>query len=123
MNAQTARIATQARDAGFQVAEIEQLRYNRWLLLLHTTAGERILALVQQRPLLTSNDVHDLAELMALRRPTAGLLVALDGHFSPTAQRSARELGLSNLTLSVGFPSAPASTAAAPAAAPALETL
>jgi hypothetical protein len=104
----SARELTQvARQAGYHVAAIEQLRPNRWLLTLDDDTGATTLALVQARPLLSSSDVQDLAEIVRLRRPDCGILLAYGGSFSPAAQRTFVELGAANLKLCTTLPPAP----------------
>lgn len=79
------------REAGYQLISIEQLRANRWLILAEAPEG-RVLILAQRRPLISAADVQDLAEQLRLSRVVVGYLLALDGHFSPEAQRTAAEL-------------------------------
>jgi hypothetical protein len=103
----SARELTQvARHAGYHVAAIEQLRPNRWLLTLNDDAGATILALVQARPLIGAADVQDLAELVRLRRPDCGILLAYGGSFTPAAQRTFIELGAAHLRLCTTLPPA-----------------
>ena len=84
-------LSTMVRDAGYQLICIKQLRANRWLLLAESPEGE-VLILAQQRPLISACDVQDLAELLRLSHANTGYLLALDGRFSPEAQRTAAEL-------------------------------
>jgi hypothetical protein len=77
-----------ARQAGYQVADAEQLRPNRWLLILADAVGRRLALLVQARPLISSADVLDLADIVRLRQLHSGVLLAYEGSFSPTAQRT-----------------------------------
>lgn len=107
MSTRTAEIAAQAREAGYQLEQIEQVRHNRWILVLREDAETRILALVQQRPLISAADVQDLAELLALGHYSYGLLIALEGRFSPVAHRTASELAKTRIILCHGFPAPP----------------
>src|SRR5215207_4461631 len=92
MRATSKQVATQARAAGYEVVAIEQLRTNRWVLVLRDNAGVSSIMLVQQRPLVGAADVQDLAELLRLHHSSDGILLALDGTFSPVAHRTALEL-------------------------------
>ena len=92
MHAKATELTRQARDAGYEVVQCEQLRANRWLLRLKDTTGELVLLMAQQRSLLTSADVQDLAELLYLYRCASGMLLAIDGTFSAEARRTATEL-------------------------------
>jgi hypothetical protein len=87
---------------------VEQVRSNRWLLTLKDTNEAIILALVQQRPLVSSADVQDLAELLHLRRSDRGILLALGGRFSSDAQRTAHELRQKQIHLCTSLPANPA---------------
>ena len=95
-----------AREAGYQVHAIEQLRPNRWLLTLREPSEAEVVLLVQARPLLSSTDVHDLAELVRLRRPQRGILLAIEGAFTPAARRTATELADERLQLCTVLPAA-----------------
>ncbi len=92
MNASSAQMVATAREAGYEPLSVEQLRPNRWLLTLRSPDGESILVLAQRRHLILAADVHDLVELLRLRRFKAGYLLAVDGRFSPEALAAAREL-------------------------------
>jgi hypothetical protein len=93
-----------ARQAGYQVADAEQLRPNRWLLILADAVGRRLALLVQARPLISSADVLDLADIVRLRQLHSGVLLAYEGSFSPTAQRTHQELADSRLRLCTALP-------------------
>ena len=95
-----------ARKAGYEVIEANQLRPNRWSLLLRSPAGTVLLVLAQCRPLITAADVQDLAELVRLRPSVQGVLLALDGVFSPAAQRTVAELAGQRLHLASSLPPA-----------------
>jgi hypothetical protein len=118
MNATSAQMAARAREAGYETLSVEQPRPNRWLLTLRTPEGETLLVLAQRRPLVVAADVHDLAELLRLRRLPSGFLLAVEGRFSPEALRAAQELRRARLSLGVELP--PASQA--PVRAGTLET-
>jgi hypothetical protein len=81
-----------ARQAGYHVAAVEHLRPNRWLLTLTDTSGATIALLVQARPLVSSADVQDLAEIVQVRSFTRGILLAYGGSFSGNALRTCTEL-------------------------------
>ncbi|MDW8214707.1 MAG: hypothetical protein RMJ55_14210 [Roseiflexaceae bacterium] len=81
-----------AREAGYRVMSVEQLRSNRWLLTLSDGDGRTVLVLAQARPLIGSADVQDLWELVRLRNPATGILLAIDGNFSAAAHRTCAEL-------------------------------
>lgn len=104
MPTMTARLAGQAREAGYEVVRSEQLRSNRWLLTLRDDDGALALLMVQQRPLLTAADVQDLAELLQCARAARGMLLALDGGFSPEARRTAVELRRRPIQLCTALP-------------------
>jgi hypothetical protein len=95
-----------AREAGYQVNAIEQLRPNCWLLMLTEPSEAEVVLLVQVRPLLTSTDVHDLAELVRLRRSQRGILLAYAGAFTSDAWRTATELADERLQLCIALPAA-----------------
>lgn len=116
MNATAAQMAARARDAGYETVSIEQPRANRWLMTLRAPAGAPLLVLAQRRALIIAADVHDLAELLRLRRVGAGCLLALDGRFSPEALRAAQELRAPRVQLCLALPAAAAPIAAAPGA-------
>ncbi len=119
MNAKSAQMAAKAREAGYESVSVEQLRPNRWLLTMRTPAGDPMLVLAQQRPLVVAADVHDLADLLRLRRVSVGLLLALEGRFSPEALRAAHDLRQPRILPCATLP--PAGPAQAPSAG-ALET-
>lgn len=102
----TRELIHMAQLAGYEVAEAQQLRANRWLLALGSHAGE-VLLLVQARPLITAADVQDLAELVQLRAAASGILLAYGGAFSPAAQRTLAELAPGRLRLCTTLPPAP----------------
>jgi hypothetical protein len=95
-----------AQAAGYQVIATQQLRSNRWLLALSDERGASVLALIQARPLINAADVQDLAELVRLRRPSRGVLLAYGGAFSAAAQRTLAELGDDRLRLCTALPPA-----------------
>jgi hypothetical protein len=96
----------QAQQAGYRVIQAEQLRANRWLLMLQY-AETTLLVLVQARPLIGATDVQDLADLVALRRAHQGILLAHAGTFSPPAVRTQAEIGGNRLRLVTVLPPAP----------------
>ena len=102
----TRDLVQMAQAAGYQVVTTQQLRSNRWLLMLSDATGATILTLVQARPLITAADVQDLAELARLRRPARGFLLAYGGTFSQAAQRTLAELGDERLRLCTMLPPA-----------------
>ncbi len=112
---QTPDFNQMARNAGYRAAGIEQLRSNRWLLTLIDNDGRIVLVLVQARSLIGAADVQDLSELVRLRNPTAGILLALDGVFSAAAQRTCAELRDRRLQLCTSLPPAAVSVAGEPA--------
>ncbi len=117
----TAELTRQARAAGYTVVRIEQLRTNRWLLTLTDAQGAPLLVLAQQRPLICAADVQDLADTLSLHRCPTGILLALDGTFSPEARRTATELQRQSIQLCNTLP--PSGESALPQARPAkLET-
>lgn len=91
MHPTAAALTAQVREAGYALVRIEQLRSNRWLLTVRDAEGAQRLVLAQCRPLISSADVHDLAELLRLRRVGGGFLLAIGGSFSPEARRAAAE--------------------------------
>ena len=105
-NPSTQELTQLARQSGYHVVAAEQLRSNRWLLTLNDEAGTVILALVQARQLVSSSDVQDLAEIVRLRRPDRGFLVAYGGNFSAGAQRTFAELATDCLKLCTALPPA-----------------
>lgn len=119
VHAVLAELVSQAREAGYQVQQTEQLRTNRWTLSLTDAAGATLLVLAQHRPLITAADVQDLAELLRLGQFAYGVLLAVGGAFSPVAQRTAAELNTKTIYLWTAFPPAPT----APRVAPAFETI
>lgn len=102
----TRTLVQMARQAGYQVVEAEQLRPNRWLLLLADVTGHRLALLVQARPLISSADVQDLADIVRLRQLHSGILLAYEGSFSPAAQRTYQELADNRLRLCTTLPAA-----------------
>jgi hypothetical protein len=102
----TRNLVQMARQAGYQVVEAEQLRPNRWMLILADAAGHQLALLVQARPLISSADVQDLADVVRLRRLHSGLLLAYEGSFSPAAQRTHQELADNRLRLCTALPPA-----------------
>lgn len=97
------------RQAGYDVLKVEQLRTNRWVLTLRDETKRVILVLVQARLLVSSADVHDLADLVRLRRPDRGVLLAYGGSLSPAAQGALKELNDQRLRFCVVHSSASAS--------------
>ena len=102
----TRQLVQMAQQAGYQMIEAEQLRPNRWLLLLADAAGSRLAVLVQARPLVSSADVQDLADLVGLRRLDGGILLAHGGTFSSAAHRTHKELANHRLRLCTALPPA-----------------
>jgi hypothetical protein len=103
----SARELTQlARAAGYRVADVEQLRANRWLLTVFDPADEATLVMAQARPLIGAADVQDLADLVQLRQIRRGILLACGGSFSLAAQRTLAELGSGRLRLCTSLPPA-----------------
>jgi hypothetical protein len=102
----TRELVRMAHQAGYQVSEVEQLRPNRWLLIVIDGADNRFALLVQARPLLSSADVQDLADTVRLRRLDGGILLAYGGVFSPAAQRTHQELADGRLRLCTTLPPA-----------------
>jgi hypothetical protein len=72
----TRAVVQAAGQAGYQVALVERLRANRWLLTLTDTTAATVVLLVQARPLIIAADVLDLAEIVRVRRPARGILWA-----------------------------------------------
>lgn len=101
-----ANITTRVHEAGYQLLRIEQLRPNRWQLWLIDPDGIQVLALAQQRHLISASDVQDLAEMLRLSNCTYGMLLAIDGTFSPEAQRTAAELRKPRIQLCLDLPPA-----------------
>jgi hypothetical protein len=95
-----------AQQAGYHVFEAEQLRPNRWQLIMKDGAENRWALLVQARPLLSAADVQDLADIVRLRRLDGGILLAHGGVFSSAAQRTHQELGDGRLRLCTALPPA-----------------
>ena len=95
-----------AQAAGYHVVAAQQLRTNRWLLALNDDTGMVTLTLIQARPLISAADVQDLAELVRLRRPSRGILLAYGGTFSAAAQRTLAEMGDERLRLCTALPPA-----------------
>jgi hypothetical protein len=102
----THALAGQAQRCGYHVVSAEQLRPNRWLLHLLDGDGAATLVIVQARPLVGAADVQDLAEIVRLRGPRHGILLAHQGAFSPAAQRTLAELGDHRLQLCIALPPA-----------------
>jgi len=100
----TQAVVQAARQAGYQVALVERLRANRWLLTLTDTTAATVVLLVQARPLIIAADVLDLAEIVRVRRPARGILWAYAGRFSPAAQRTLIELADHRLQLCTRLP-------------------
>ena len=100
----TADLVHEARQAGYQIAEAQQLRANRWLLSLKDARNAVVLVLVQARPLIVAADVQDLAELVRLRGAARGLLWVYGGALSPVAQRTLAELADSRLQCCTALP-------------------
>jgi hypothetical protein len=95
-----------AQSAGYQVSATQQLRSNRWLLMLTDPTGATTLVLIQARPLINAADVQDLAELARLRQPGRAILLAYSGSFSQAAQRTLAEMGDERLRLCTTLPPA-----------------
>jgi len=102
----TRDLVQMAQAAGYQIIATQQLRANRWLFMLADTTGAMTLTLIQARPLICSADVQDLAELVRLRRPTRGILLAYEGVFSPAAQRTLAEMRDERMRLCTTLPPA-----------------
>lgn len=105
MSSPTAQLIAQIRKAGYEALRAEQPRPNRWVVELRTPEGASALALAQRRPLIGAADVHDLAELMRLRRQSLGYLLALDGRFSAEAHQAAHEQRHVRIQLCTALPS------------------
>lgn len=101
------QVVAQAQELGYEVQQVEQVRSNRWLLTLKDSTDTIILTLVQQRPLISSADVQDLAELLSLRTAERGILLAVGGKFTPGAERTALELNQAQITLCTTLPPDP----------------
>ena len=97
-----------AQSAGYQISATQQLRSNRWLLMLSDASSATTLVLVQARPLISAADVQDLAELTRLRQPGRAILLAYGGAFSSAAQRTLAEMGDERLRLCTTLPPAQA---------------
>jgi hypothetical protein len=97
-----------AQSAGYQMSATQQLRSNRWLLMLSDASSASTLVLVQARPLISAADVQDLAELTRLRQPGRAILLAYGGTFSSAAQRTLAEMGDDRLRLCTTLPPAQA---------------
>ena len=97
-----------AQSAGYQIVATQQLRSNRWLLMLVDASGAKTLALIQARLLIGAADVQDLAELTRLRQPGRAILLAYGGTFSSAAQRTLAEMGDDRLRLCTTLPPAQA---------------
>ena len=107
MNTTAKRIVADVRKAGYEIVTLEQLRPNRWLLIIRDDQGVSRMLLAQQRSLVSSADVQDLAEMLQLRNIKEGLLLAVDGTFSPVAHRTVLELRDRRILLCTSLPSAP----------------
>lgn len=103
-NATVTELVRQARAAGYTVVRTEQLRTNRWMLLLNDVNAEPLLVLAQQRALISSADVHDLAELLRLQRYPKGFLLAVGGTFSAEARRTVGEIRPQTILLGTALP-------------------
>ena len=104
----TRDLVQMAQSAGYQIVATQQLRSNRWLLMLADVSGATTLALVQARPLIGASDVQDLAELTRLRQPGRAFLLAYGGTFSAAAQCTLVEMGDDRLRLCTTLPPAQA---------------
>ena len=102
----TRDLVQMAQSAGYQIIATQQLRSNRWLLMLSDSTSATTLALIQARPLIGASDVQDLAELTRLRRPGRAFLLAYGGAFSSAAQRTLAEMGDERLRLCTTLPPA-----------------
>jgi len=102
----TRDLVQMAQSVGYQIVATQQLRANRWLLMLSDATGATTLALIQARPLINAADVQDLAELTRLRRPARAILLAYGGAFSAAAQRTLAEMGDDRLRLCTTLPPA-----------------
>jgi hypothetical protein len=103
MEVRVREAAAHARRLGYQVLVAEQLRATRCLLVLASPDVQPFAVLAQQRSLITAADVQDFAEILFLRRLNRGLLVAVDGHFSDEARRTAQELPPANALVAAGL--------------------
>jgi hypothetical protein len=81
-------ITHEIRHAGYRLVSTEQLRPNRWLLLLKNPTGATHVVLVQIRSLANAADVQDLASIVQLRRIDRALLWMYGGRFSAEAYRT-----------------------------------
>ncbi|MFV9503646.1 MAG: hypothetical protein AB4911_03685 [Oscillochloridaceae bacterium umkhey_bin13] len=106
MSVTGAQLVIQARALGYDSSSVEQLRSNRWLLTLRTPDGTTLLVLAQRRPLILAADVHDLIDLLRLRRINTGFLLAVEGRFSAEALRIAQDLRSLRLQLGTDLPPA-----------------
>ena len=102
----TRDLVQMAQSAGYQIVATQQLRSNRWLLMLSDSTSATTLVLIQARPLIGASDVQDLAELTRLRRPGRAILLAYGGAFSAAAQRTLAEMGDERLRLCTTLPPA-----------------
>src|SRR5215212_7953504 len=81
------------REAGYAVDTVEHLRANRWLLTVTGTSRDaKILILIQERVLVTASDVQDLTSFIQVRHVRYGILLAINGTFSPNAHLTCIEL-------------------------------
>jgi hypothetical protein len=114
----------EVRRAGYRLLTAEQLRANRWLLMLITPDGSTITLLVQMRSLIHASDVQDLAEMIQLRRVDRAILWAYGGQFSAEAYRTLQEVASGRIQLCSTLPPAiDAAHAAAGVPSMARETL
>jgi len=104
----TRELIQMAQSAGYQIVATQQLRSNRWLLMISDGIGATTLVLIQARPLISAADVQDLAELTRLRQPARAILLAYGGTFSAAAQRTLTEMGDERLRLCTTLPPAQA---------------
>jgi hypothetical protein len=96
----------EVRRAGYRLLTTEQLRTNRWLLLLIAPGGTAIALLVQMRSLIHASDVLDLAEMIQLRRVDRAILWAYGGQFSAEAYRTLKEVASGRIQLCSALPPA-----------------
>jgi hypothetical protein len=94
-----------ARHAGYQVQSIEQLRPNRWLLMLTEPPDRQVVLFVQVRLLVSSGDIQDFAQLAGAPAQRRGILLAYQGTFTPDAPRTAVELSDAHLHFCTTLPS------------------
>jgi hypothetical protein len=99
-------IEHEIRHVGYRLVSTEQLRPNRWLLLLMDPTGATLALLVQMRSLISAADVQDLASIVQLRHIDRALLWAYGGRFSAEAYRTCMELAAGHIQLCTALPSA-----------------